>query len=230
MLASTLYFKGLWVNRFPPERTMEKPFWVHAAKREKLVKTMRQTTGLRHAKLPEHGFAALELPMSGVSPDFTMLILLPDDRNGVGAVEQKLTLAMLEDTVSRLTATEVAVSLPKFSFSLGGDFTATLSALGLDRMFSASLAGTGAHVPAGATVRERLTERSHGGSQRDRGGSHGGDGSPRGSILRRQTRRASGDLNWCGALFIADLPFVFFIRHQPSGLVLVMGRVGEPVT
>ncbi|WP_425510046.1 serpin family protein [Verrucomicrobium spinosum] len=29
-------------------------------------------------------------------------------------------------------------------------------------------------------------------------------------------------------MFIANHPFLFFIRHQPSGLILVMGRVDNP--
>nr|WP_156345515.1 serpin family protein [Verrucomicrobium spinosum] len=153
-LVSTLFFKGAWSERFPAEKTVQRPFWVPSARTDKQVKMMRKTGDLRHASMKAGGYGLLELPMGARSQDFCMLILLPDAQDGLPAVEKALTQAGLEEAIGKLDSARVTVHLPRFSFSLGGDFTMLLKALGAGRVIAPGDAELG---PMSRTVPLRLS-------------------------------------------------------------------------
>lgn len=224
-LVSTLFFKGAWSERFPAEKTVQRPFWVPSARTDKQVKMMRKTGDLRHASMKAGGYGLLELPMGARSQDFCMLILLPDAQDGLPAVEKALTQAGLEEAIGKLDSARVTVHLPRFSFSLGGDFTMLLKALGAGRVIAPGDAELG---PMSRTVPLRLSALYKETTV---------DVNETGAEAASAVAMAAGPFS-SGApnaeapkppvMFIANHPFLFFIRHQPSGLILVMGRVDNP--
>lgn len=221
-LVSTLYFKGPWADRFPAEQTVQRAFWVPSARTDKQVKMMRRTAGLRHARMEAQGYSLLELPMGGArSQDFSMLILLPDAQDGLPAVEKVLTQAGLEEAIGKLGTTQVTVNLPRFSFSLGGDFTMLLKALGAGRVIAPGDAELGPMsrtdpLRLSALYKETTVDVNETGAEATSAVAAGAAAAaPAGAPKPLVT-------------FIANHPFLFFIRHQPSGLILVMGRVGNP--
>ncbi|XP_050092376.1 antitrypsin-like isoform X2 [Anopheles aquasalis] len=84
----------------------------------------------------DKGFSALELPYSGNGS--SMLVLLPNDRIGLAALEEQLSSLDLAEVISQMGTVEVQVFLPKFKFEFSLDVQAELNALGMKRMFSDS--------------------------------------------------------------------------------------------
>ena len=74
---------------------------------------MRKEVGVSVSRKRE-GFIAVSLPYVG--NDLQFLVLLPDDVNGLRALESKLTASMLAECAKLETRQEVDLHLPKFKF------------------------------------------------------------------------------------------------------------------
>lgn len=224
-LVNTLYFKGPWADRFALQDTVQRAFWVPSIRRDKQVMMMRRQGRLRHAKMEAQGYGLLELPMGDRSQDYSMLILLPAAQDGLPAVEKALTQAGLEDAIGKLESTLVTVHLPRFSFSLGGEFSMLLRALGAGSMITPKVAELGPMSRSqplylSGLYKETTVDVNEVGAEATA------------AIVAPADPFASGrppdQKVPVPVLFIANHPFLFYIRHQPSGLILVMGRVGNP--
>ncbi|WP_081888250.1 serpin family protein [Verrucomicrobium sp. BvORR034] len=224
-LVSTLYFKGPWADRFPAQDTVQRAFWVPSVRRDKQVMMMRRQGRLRHAKMVAQGYGLLELPMGDRSQDYSMLILLPVAQEGLPAVEKALTQAGLEEAIGKLESTLVTVHLPRFSFSLGGEFSMLLRALGAGSMITPKVAELGPMSRSqplylSGLYKETTVDVNEAGAEATA------------AIVAPADPFASGappeERGPIPVLFIANHPFLFYIRHRPSGLILVMGRVGNP--
>src|SRR5262249_1015738 len=84
------------------------------------------------------GARVLELPYRG--GNLTMLIILPDDVDGLPALEKRLSADSLGAWSSSLQQREVAVSLPRFLLSKHFDLTHTLPDMGMPSAFNAAKA------------------------------------------------------------------------------------------
>jgi serpin B len=164
-----------------------------------------------------HGGRALELPYAGGG--LALLLVLPNEVDGLPAVERSLDAAGLTALVAGLAAPRVRVALPKFevnppaSLPLGE----TLKDMGLAVAFDRTKADfTGIANP---TARPAGSGRS---STKPSSASTGGT-RPRGSRVRCASR-----LPLPPGGFRADHPFLFYLLDVESGLVLFAGRVADP--
>jgi serpin B len=112
VLVNAIYFKGLWENQFKKERTRKQPFWV--SERESVqVDMMHQTEYFKYANFQQNLDArAILLPYQ--NSNVSMVILLPNTRTGLKALEAKLTSVELVGLAAKMYQTEVMVSLPRF--------------------------------------------------------------------------------------------------------------------
>lgn len=222
VLANTVYLMGAWSSRFEPLRTKLRPFWVAEEKKIREVPTMLQTSSMSY--MHGDGFALLEMPISG---DFSMVFLLPDERDGLVALESSLTLSLFETAMKQLSSYEVTVLLPKFSFSMGGDFKPMIEALGARRMWvdgSADFPRISLQTPVRVSTlcHETTIEVNEVGAEATAAtmmpADPFADTSPRVHEMDKVRR----------VVFNADHPFLFALRHSQSGLLLIMGRVNRP--
>jgi serpin B len=95
VLANALYFKASWQKSFSKGSTKQDTFYRNG-QTEQTVQFMHETATLRHASNDD--VAALELPYD--DQDLGMLIVLPNSRDGMRDLEQKLTGEQLRDIVS----------------------------------------------------------------------------------------------------------------------------------
>jgi len=95
VLVNALYLKAPWVKHFEKKDTADLPFYSDE-KRSGAIPTMRSTAWLAYAK--EDGFTAVALRYLG--NDLQFLILLPDERDGLGPLIAKLTPALLRNYVN----------------------------------------------------------------------------------------------------------------------------------
>jgi serpin B len=111
VLANALYLKAPWADSFSEKTTQPEPFHVRGGTPVD-VPTMRKAAPFGFAK--REGFIAVSLPYVG--NDLQFLVLLPDDVNGLRALESKLTASMLAECAKLETREEVDLHLPKFKF------------------------------------------------------------------------------------------------------------------
>src|SRR6185295_12327260 len=86
VLVNALYFKAAWADEFSGHATKPLPFFA-TGKTSVNVPTMLKENHFGYTK--EAGFAAATLPYTGSELQF--LIILPDAKDGLGAVENQLT-------------------------------------------------------------------------------------------------------------------------------------------
>jgi serpin B len=111
VLANALYLKAPWTDPFSEKTTQPEPFHVRGGAPVD-VPTMWKTARFGYAK--HEGFAAVSLPYAG--NDLQFLVLLPDELNGLRALESKLTSDVLAEC-ARLEAQDVDLHLPKFKLA-----------------------------------------------------------------------------------------------------------------
>jgi serpin B len=158
--------------------------------------------------------------------DLQFVVLLPDERNGLSAVEKKLTSAALTD-FAKLERRKLDLYLPKFKFepptlNLG----ATLQALGMKTAFD---------QPAGSANFDRMAPRKPNDYLFISEVFHktfiavDEKGTEAAAATAVAMARATGMHNPTKPLEVKiDHPFLYAIQHVPSGTCLFLGRVTDP--
>ncbi|CAL1297719.1 unnamed protein product [Larinioides sclopetarius] len=78
-------------------------------------------------------YEALELPYNG--GNVSMVILLPNERDGLQDLEESLTPERLDEIQRRFLRTDVDISLPKFKLQFEKELSPEIRALGANRIF-----------------------------------------------------------------------------------------------
>ncbi len=240
VLTNAVYFKGLWAKRFDARATSERPFRLpggsaggkaptgepqHAAVQAPMadqapmagqapmavqVPMMEQTGRFAHAAFD--GFAMLEMPYAG--SDLAMDILLPDDVDGLPALEARLSPEQLESWSASLREREVSVSIPRFKTDVRFDLVAPLAAMGMPSAFSPSADFSGMTADAQLFI-SKIVHQAF--VQVDEEGTEAAAAT---AVVMERMGAAGRPVR-----FDADHPFLFLIRDRGTGSILFMGRV-----
>jgi serpin B len=111
VLVNAIYFKGFWTYQFDPQATYTAPFFLDD-KSSVEVDFMRVKNHFKYGFVEKLDATALELPYK--DSDISMMIILPNKRNGLADVESKLHTVDLSEISQTLRSQEVNVELPKF--------------------------------------------------------------------------------------------------------------------
>lgn len=222
VLVNAVYFLGKWQAAFEKQATRPASFHL-ADGATKSVPTMHASGQRLYGEAD--GVKLLELGYRDA--DFAMLFVLPHAKDGLGEVEAKLSPAVLDGWVGALSRTLTDVALPKFKIEPAAavSLAKPLKELGMASAFDGARAdfsrmakptGPGDRLSIGdvfhkafVAVDEEGTEAAAATAVTMRATS---------AMLPVQDKKE----------FRADRPFLFFLRHKPSGLVLFMGRVVDP--
>jgi serine protease inhibitor len=220
VLVNAIYFLGDWEEPFEKESTRPAPFFL-AATRKTDVPTMHQLASFRLAQTD--GLKALDLPYKGGK--LSMLVVIPEEVDGLGALESSLSPAKLERIVTALAPTRVSVALPKFEVNPAASLALgpLLQSMGMGVAFDTQKADfTGIANPADPRDRLAIGNVFHKAFVRvDEKGTEA-------AAATGVAMRAAGMPLASPVEFKADRPFLFFLRDGASGLVLFMGRVVDP--
>jgi len=213
VLTNAVYFKGKWEHEFDKKATHDAPFTVSNG--EKIdVPLMFQKEKFRYGETGE--LQLLEMPYKG--DDLSMLVLLPKKVGGLAAIEKQLSVETLDEWSSGMRRQEVRTYIPKFKLTEKFQLNSMLSALGMPSAFApgkADFSGmngkrdlyiTAALHKAFVDVNEEGTEAA----------------AATGIVFGITAEPPEPKV------FRADHPFVFFIRHNPTGSILFVGRVTNP--
>ncbi|MCZ7662925.1 MAG: serpin family protein [Thermoleophilia bacterium] len=211
VLANTLSLSAPWHWPFSPEATSPGPFHL-------LDGTTRQVP-MMHQNMPfpyaeGNDYQAVELPYVG--GEFGMVILLP----APGRFEEftrTLDASRLQEILGDLDAGEEAppLTLPRFSVEWSGSLKGALRALGMEQAFDPSLADfSGMNGQGGLWVDDAYQAAR---VSVDEVGTEAAAGS---AVV--MAARAGGEQ------MVVDRPFLFLVRHRPTGEMLFLGQVVDP--
>jgi serpin B len=222
VLANALYLEAPWADPFSEKTTQPEAFHVRGGATVN-VPTMRKTARFGYVK--REGFTAVSLPYAG--DDLQFLVLLPDDVNGLRALESKLTADVLAGC-AKLEEQDVDLHLPKFKLEPPTIALAeNLQALGMKNAFD---------IPQGSANFDKMAPRKPNDYLYISNVFH----KTFIAVDEKGTEAAAATaVVMMRATAIArpkpppievkvDHPFVYAIQHVPSGVCLFLGRVTDP--
>lgn len=132
VLLNALHFKGSWAHRFQEDRTEEDDFWVGTEQSVK-VNYMNQKAKFAYGYFEELNCTALDMPYK--DSDLSMFVLLPQERDGLKELAEKLKTVNLIDLADKMAVEEVHVKFPKFKVDYSIELADKLKQLGITKMF-----------------------------------------------------------------------------------------------
>ena len=228
VLANTVYFKGTWATQFDPENTRSDTFWKDSQNsvETEFMNLPLSTFNYTHAD----GIQILKMPYEG--DRISMLVLLPDDQDGIKELEEQLSAKKLQEWQENLKPQDILVKIPKFTMETEYFLNNILRNLGVRDIFS-----YGATLEIGDTTDHEFSGIS------DLRGIVG----PPGLYVSKSLQKAFVDVNEEGTeaaaattimmtgyspipptRLIADHPFIFIIQDDESGTILFMGKMTNP--
>ena len=224
VLANAIYFKGIWTLPFPKAATRDEPFHLEGGGTVQ-APLMHLHEGLRY--LRAGGYQAVDLDYRGT--DLSMLVLLPDRKDGLRDLEKMLSARILHDAVEQMRTREVKLFLPRFKVTWGTvDVAGPLAALGMSlafTQFKADFSGINGREPTheealfiSAVFHQAFVETNEEGTE--------AAAATAVSVLIGSSLIPSKPPPV--PIFRADHPFLFAIRDRKSGAILFLGRVVDP--
>jgi serpin B len=222
VLANALYLKAPWADPFSEKTTQPEPFHVRDGAPVD-VPMMRKTARFGYAK--REGFTAVSVPYVG--DDLQFLVLLPDEVNGLRALESKLTTNVLAQC-TKLEAQDVNLHLPRFKLEPPTIALAEkLQALGMKSAFD---------IPQGSANFDKMAPRKPNDYlyisnvfhktfiSVDEKGTEAAAATA--VVMMRATALARPKPPPIEVK--VDRAFIYAIQHVPSGVCLFLGRVMDP--
>lgn len=211
VLANAIYFKGKWESRFEKKDTRDRPF--HLAGGEEIeAPTMWQREDFDYGKF--EGLSVLSMDYEG--GDLSLVALLPDDRDGLAALEDKLTMENLETWLGGLGKKEVDVFFPRFKMDYGLELRDMLSKMGMPGAFAGAADFSGmtgkTDLFISSVIHKAMIELNE-------------EGTEAAAVTVVTMSRESVPRR---TYFRADHPFIYMIRDKKTGCILFMGRVTDP--
>jgi len=213
VLANAVYFKASWKQSFNKGSTKQDTFYQNGQDAQQ-VPFMQETVTLRHSASSD--VAALELPYD--DQDLSMVLILPQSRDGMRDVERKLTGQQLRDILSRLQQKQVNVQLPKFQVRSHVDLKQMLTRMGLESLFSRSAdfsRMSETHFTIDSGVHEAYISVDENGTEG--AAATGFAGKAMASIGHDEP----------STQFKADHPFLYAVVHKPTGAIVFLGKVNS---
>jgi serpin B len=219
VLVNAVYFKGLWVMQFSRSATRLEPFYLQDGGTVQVPLMHREHQGrpvVRYGGGAD--YRAVDLAYRG--GDLSMLVLLPDRKDGLRDLEKRLSVEMLDELVAQMRNRDVDLFLPRFKITWGTvDMRDPLTALGMPFPFNrlqADFSGINGHQPPhedaffiSAAFHKAFAEVNEEGTE---------------------AAAATAVVLTLGepSVFRADHPFLFAIRDRKNGAILFLGRLADP--
>jgi serpin B len=206
VLVNAVYLKATWAEQFATEATTSEAFLRLDGSTVEVPMMNGPAVAGRYAT--NDGYVAVEVPYSG--NDLSMLLIVPDDFE---TVEQALSSSWLSGLDDQLAAGTIDLSMPRWEIETDLDLGPALTTLGFEIPggdFSGIAPGLfidEAIHAANITVDEQGTEAA--------------------------AATAIGFLESAPLVDVTlrvDRPFLFVVRHHPTGTPLFIGRVTDPTS
>ncbi len=219
VLISALYLKAKWQNQFDAHASSQQPFFTSERTIETVL-SMNQSSYFPYLDTPEASI--LEMPYIASrkeGPQFSMLFILPHDKEGLSNIEKGLTADQLEQWMKGLEQTHAIVTIPKFKILLSSNLNEDFKKMGMTLPFTdlADFSGISAvkGLKVGSVLHKVYLSVDETGSE-----------AAAATAITLNTKSA---LNIkFPVIFQADHPFLYLIIEKHTGVILFMGRVVNP--
>lgn len=212
VLTNAIYFKGDWQTKFKKESTGKEPFYV-TAKKKTDVDMMHQKEDLRYGRSGAVG--VLEIPYK--SRELSMVILLPDKKEGLPELQRTLTSKRLEQMCAGLSRREVNLSLPRFKSTSAFVLNKVLTKMGMKDAFTGDADFSGMNGKKTLFISAAIHKAFVAVDE------EGTEAAAATAIVMSDEACEPETVE-----FRVDHPFMFLIRDTQSGSILFMGRICRP--
>lgn len=215
VVVNSIYFKGLWKSRFQPENTKMRTFTRGDGTDTKvLMMSQLSIFNIGLASTPQGlKYKVIELPYHGNT--ISMLIVLPSEEDTpLSRVIPHISTATVQSWTKLMHMRKVRLLIPKFMADAEVDLKDPLSALGITNIFSEDKADF-RHLSSEPVYVSKALQKAK-------------------IIVNEDGTKAAAATT---AILLArssppwvtvDRPFMFLIRHNPTGTILFMGQINEP--
>ncbi|XP_032905363.1 leukocyte elastase inhibitor-like isoform X4 [Amblyraja radiata] len=217
VLVNAIYFKAKWKHTFKKRDSFTGQFKLNQSITKDL-EMMQRTGFILYFHNREFAFKIIELPY--VQDELSMIILLPDDNNGLETLQRSFTLNRLRNWTNpkNMSITSVEVTLPKFKLEEKYDLSSILPNLGMVDAFDSMKANfsgmsEGEDLSVSKVIHQSFVEVDEEGTE--------AAAATAVTIVSTSTRFPPEE-------FKADHPFLFFIRHAKTQSILFYGRLTSP--
>lgn len=215
VLVNAIYFKGDWKTPFNKKATTTETFYADGGK---TVKTKLMFKNAKYPYKEELGLQVLELPYSG--DNLSMVVLLPNKKDGIKDLEKALTAENLTQWMSGLQTKKVNVHFPRFTLKSGFSLAKQLAKMGMSSAFNQSTAdfskmdGKKNNLFIGDVIHKTFIAVDEEGTEA---------AGATAVVMRAYAVRPEETPD-----FRADRPFIYLIKENRSNTVLFLGRFSTP--
>lgn len=214
IIVNAVYFKGLWHDQFDPMRTSQQEFH-ETTDRSKMVDMMYQKKRFRMSRHPDVKVSALEIPYKGKKT--SMVILLPEEVDGLAGLEEALTASNLTEILQGLSYQgDIELTLPKFKLEQAVGLKKVLATMGVEDLFDplkCDLSGISADkdLVVSDVIHKAFVEVNEEGTE---------------AAAATAVMMVKCCLQF-PTRFTVDHPFLFLIRSHDPDVVLFLGSVRQ---
>ena len=212
VLTNAIYFKATWQTQFTNEATGDGTFNLLDGGKV-TVQMMNQTSYYKY--FAGEGFQALELPYDG--GQMSMDVFLPD-AGQFNTFQNALDSTSANIIIGSMTRQDIILSLPKFQFNSSFSLKQTLSSMGMAVAFSDISDFSGMTGTPGLKISDIVHKAF---VSVDEAGTEAAAAS---AVIMVGTAMPANQVT-----LSIDRPFIFMIRDIPTGSILFIGRVVNPV-
>jgi serpin B len=213
VLTDAVYFNAAWKTPFNPGETYDRSFnlldgsWV-------MTKLMTAEP-INLPAVQGTNFKAVSLPYAD---DRLALVVVVPDAGQFTQVESSLDATALATLVAGMTSKKVSLGLPRFRIETGTSLVDLLKALGMTSAFDPAIADfSGMDGTGGLFISEVIHKAFIDVAEK------GTEAAAATAVVMKDASAPMVDMEiW------ANKPFLYFLRDQPTGSILFMGRVLDP--
>lgn len=219
LLVNTVYLKAQWRRPFDSKYTRQASFFPDT-ERTLSVPTIENTDTYAFAKLDN--CSLIELPYlapEGSGLRLGMVVVLPNEKNGLEEIERSLTVEQLLGWMQKMQLKRVNVILPKFTMNYMVSLKNALQQMGMVDPFSKNADFSKLSEEKGLSIGQALHKSFMSLDE------HGTEVAAATAISIGATSIGENKLV---EVFRADHPFLFFIIDKTSGVILFLGRLASP--
>jgi serpin B len=215
VLANAIYFNATWQNTFEETLTRDAPFTLLDGSQVTVpmmalssAKSLGYTTG--------ENFEAVELPYSG--GQLSMVIFIPDE-GSFEAFEASLTSAKLTELLDNMEIKQVELQMPRFGFESEFGLASTLQQMGMQDAFNAQVADFSGMDGTKELFISNVVHKAFVDVDEE-----GTEAAAATAVIIGVTSMPVTDIQ-----LTIDQPFIFLIQDKPTGSILFLGRVLDPM-
>lgn len=214
VLTNAIYFQGKWVKPFKRSATRLRPFFLSPG-RTAQAPMMHQASPLAYAE--DASTQVLAMPYRG--DGLELVVLLPKAKHGLAALEASLTPQSLAAKMAGLRVQMVSVAIPRLKMETTYRLKQTLVKLGMADAFDRRRADFSGMTGTPYLMIDKVIHKAR--LELDEQGTKAAAAT---AVVMKPRSAAPRPAK----AFIADHPFIFMIRHRPTGAIVFMGRVTNP--